>query len=101
MDKIFLLFDDSSRMLYIPKGTRKTDGLAAQIVLDTTEHRNIVLVSEDAASERAVKGEKSIYRILKEYPLGDDIAELIKKKREVDLTERELDARFSKLRYPI
>lgn len=97
---MFLLADAQSRRLYVPARTKKTNGVAASIVYDDNRQRRIVLIGEDVASEKASMKLESVYKVVKEYDLPDEIAELIKSKRKIDELEEKLAITFSEYTYP-
>lgn len=94
-DKMFLLYDGISRRLYIPNGTNKTNGNAASIILNA-ERKAEIIIGQDAASEKAVRGEESAYAVSREYLLPDDISALIKRKASVESLENKMQDNICK-----
>jgi len=82
--------DGAYRKLYIPQGTGKTDGLAAQIVFNVKENKIKISVGVDIASEKVVNGDGYLYSVSREIEISDRIAELIKEQAKIDSMKKEL-----------
>lgn len=74
---------------YIPAGTEKTKGTACFIIQNVG-----IWIGEDRASEKAVKGLESVYKIIQKLKIPDDLAELIIAKNELINKEKEITSRF-------
>jgi hypothetical protein len=77
---------DNNRILYIPKGTQATNGIAAKF-LKTNDSKAEIIIREDATLEKAVNGQDWTYKTLRIYPLPQEIAELTKSKNKINIPE--------------